>query len=341
MSSPRVAFLGSGALGVPTLEALARRGWVEVVVTQPDRPAGRGRANTPTPVATAAERLGLRVLRTEDANGQEIREACAAARQLAVIAFGQKLSPELLGGRVAVNLHPSDLPRWRGAAPIQRAMMAGEERIVACAIAVAQRMDAGEIYAREAFEVGATETAGELHDRVALACEPMMVRVLEQAAAGALRGEAQDDALATRAAKLSKAEAFVDFSQEARLVRSRIHGLQPWPGCDATVAGHALRLLRVRDVAASGAAGGAASAVAASGGDSKASAAGAIAGGDNTAAACGTILESGLVCCGDGAIELLEVQPVGGRAMSWADFRRGRAIAAGARIASAPRGAAP
>jgi len=249
-----VVFFGSGSLGVPCLQELARRGCIDVVVSQPDRPAGRGRVNTPTPISTAALECGLKLIRTDNANQLEIREQCARAKVIVVIAFGQKLLPELIADRVAINLHPSALPKWRGAAPIQRAMMAGEQRITACAMAVAERMDAGAIYARHDFELGATETAGELHDRIARDSVEMILQTIERARAGAIVGQEQIEANATRAMKLSKSEAYVDFAQPAQLVRCRIHGLAPWPGCDAEISGEPIRLLRVREVSVNGAA---------------------------------------------------------------------------------------
>ena len=191
MDSANVVFFGSGSLGVPCLQELARRGCIDVVVSQPDRPAGRGRVNTPTPISTAALECGLKLIRTDNANQLEIREQCARAKVIVVIAFGQKLLPELIADRVAINLHPSALPKWRGAAPIQRAMMAGEQRITACAMAVAERMDAGAIYARHDFELGATETAGELHDRIARDSVEMMLQTIERARVGAIIGQEQ------------------------------------------------------------------------------------------------------------------------------------------------------
>jgi methionyl-tRNA formyltransferase len=312
-----VAFLGGGSLGAPCLQELARRGWIDVVVSQPDRPAGRGRVNTPTAISSLALESGLDLIRTDNANDLEVRAQCARAKVIVVISFGQKLSPELLAGRVAINLHPSDLPKWRGAAPIQRAMMAGEERITACAMEVAQRMDAGAIFAKQVFEVGAMETAGELHDRIARESVDMMLQTIERALQGALVGEAQIESNATRAMKLSKSEAFVDFAQSARMVRCRIHGLAPWPGCDAEIAGEPIRLLRVKEVSMPSVD---------LGGQ-----------GPKSCAAPGNIVRGGLVSCGEGAIEILQVQPVGGRAMAWADFCRGRSIEMGQRITSSPR----
>jgi len=325
-----VVFFGSGSLGVPCLQELARRGCIDVVVSQPDRPAGRGRVNTPTPISTAALECGLKLIRTDNANQLEIREQCARAKVIVVIAFGQKLLPELIADRVAINLHPSALPKWRGAAPIQRAMMAGEQRITACAMAVAERMDAGAIYARHDFELGATETAGELHDRIARDSVEMIMQTIERALAGAIIGQEQIEANATRAMKLSKSEAFVDFAQPAQLVRCRIHGLAPWPGCDAEISGEPIRLLRVREVSVNGAA------LSATPSDNVP---GANVLGENISGVNvpGEILQGGFVACAVGAIEILQVQPVGGRAMAWQDFCRGRSIQAGQRMTSAPR----
>ena len=320
-----MVFFGSGSLGVPCLQELARRGCIDVVVSQPDRPAGRGRVNTPTPISTAALECGLKLIRTDNANQLEIREQCARAKVIVVIAFGQKLLPELIADRVAINLHPSALPKWRGAAPIQRAMMAGEQRITACAMAVAERMDAGAIYARHDFELGATETAGELHDRIARDSVEMILQTIERARAGAIIGQEQIEAHATRAMKLSKSEAYVDFAQPAQLVRSRIHGLAPWPGCDAEISGEPIRLLRVREVSVNGAALSATPSENVPG----ANVPSANVPGENVP---GEILQGGFVAC-----EILQVQPVGGRAMAWQDFCRGRSIQAGQRMTSVPR----
>ena len=330
MDAANVVFFGSGSLGVPCLQELARRGCIDVVVSQPDRPAGRGRVNTPTPISTAALECGLKLIRTDNANQLEIREQCARARVIVVIAFGQKLLPELIADRVAINLHPSALPKWRGAAPIQRAMMAGEQRITACAMAVAERMDAGAIYARHDFELGATETAGELHDRIARDSVEMILQTIERARAGAIIGQEQIEAHATRALKLSKSEAYVDFAQPAQLVRSRIHGLAPWPGCDAEISGEPIRLLRVREVSVNGAAFSATPSDNVPG----ANGLGENVPGENVP---GEILQGGFVACAVGAIEILQVQPVGGRAMAWQDFCRGRSIQAGQRMTSVPR----
>jgi methionyl-tRNA formyltransferase len=299
-----VAFLGSGSLGVPTLEALQAQGLLRVVVSQPDRPAGRGLKLVPTPVSAWAIARGVPLVRTENANQGEALEAVrAAGGPLVVVAFGQKLGPELLQGRLSVNLHPSALPKWRGAAPIQRAMLAGESRIGVCAIAVADRMDAGTILDAFEMDLAPQETAAEALDRAATEAVPMMLSVVRRLLTGDDSGRVQDHALATRAAKLSKADASVDLTQSADAVRLRVNGLQPWPGCVVRVAGQELRWLRVAPAQGHGSP--------------------------------GELLADGCVACGAGAVRPVEVQPPGGKAMAWADWLRGRRIEAGTRVESA------
>jgi methionyl-tRNA formyltransferase len=303
-TAPGVAFLGSGSLGVPTLEALHAQGLLRVVVSQPDRPAGRGLKLVPTPVSEWALAHGVPLVRTENANeGPALEAVRAAGGPLVVVAFGQKLGPELLQGRCSVNLHPSALPRWRGAAPIQRAMLAGESRIGVCAIAVAERMDAGTILDAFEMELAERETAAEALDRAAIESVPMMLSVVRRLLVGDAAGREQDHALATRAAKLSKADASVDLSRSADAVRLRVHGLQPWPGCVVRVGGQEVRWLRLAPAEGQGSP--------------------------------GELLSDGRVACGRGAVRPIEVQPPGGKAMAWADWLRGRRLDAGARVESA------
>jgi len=322
-----VVLLGSGAFAVAPFSALRTAApelglHVACVVSQPDRRAGRGQALAPTPVSAWALANGLPLERTDDASAgaslARIRGAGAAL--LVVVAFGQRLGQELLDGVAAVNLHGSLLPAWRGAAPIQRSLMAGDARVGVTVIGLADRIDAGAVFAEASTEPREAETAGELHDRLSvLGCAPLLDTVrrwraafdahsntpLRQRATRALEslgGVQQDERLVTRAAKLSRADAWVDFTAAARAVSARINGLSPWPGVDALVGQHALRILRARPAA----------------------------GGDAPNARAGEVTTAGSVACGRGAVELLEVQPPGGSVMSWDAFRRGRQIAAGA-----------
>ncbi len=309
----RIAFLGSGAFGVPTLEALARRFVVPLVISQPDRPAGRGRRETPTPVsariledADGGVFAATELIRTDDANGEAVIERILENRidAMVVIAFGQKLGASLLDGRFAVNLHASLLPRWRGAAPINRSMMAGDAETGVSVISLADRMDAGEVHAMRSTAIDPGETAGELHDRLAVLGVDAVLEVLDRFRAGKVESEVQDEAAVTAASKLSKAEATVDFDGSAGRVRGRIHGLVPWPGCQVEAVepdgtSHRLRIHRVRELE------------------------------DEVVGEAGTLFEDGTVACRTGGVRLLEVQVPGGRAMGWADLRRGRPFADG------------
>lgn len=312
----RVAFLGSGAFGVPTLEALGRGFEVPLVISQPDRPAGRGRLETPTPVSAriledvdGGAFAGTELVRTENANGAAVVERLADHRvdAMVVIAFGQKLGAALLDGRFAINLHASLLPRWRGAAPINRSMMAGDAETGVSVISLASRMDAGEVHATRSTAIDPRETAGELHDRLAVLGVDAVMEVLDRFAAGVVESIVQDEAAVTAAAKLSKAEATVDFDRSADRVRGRIHGLVPWPGCQVEAVEpngttHRLRIHRVEALP------------------------------DTVDGGAGTLFEDGTVACRTGAVRLLEVQIPGGRAMDWADLRRGRPFPEGTRL---------
>lgn len=307
----RILFLGSGEFGLPTLAALAREHTIVGVVTQPDRPAGRNRRLTPTPIgAWAAEHLpGCPLFKPEDVNQSGVVEAVRAlpAEAWVIIAFGQKLSPALIEGRFAINLHASLLPRWRGAAPIHRAMIAGDSESGNSVITIADRMDAGLVLGRSRRAIAPNISAGELHDQLAHDGPELIQRVLQQHAEGTLRPESQDETLVTKAAKLSKAEGWVDWSAPAAACRARIHGLSPWPGVTATIQGESVKLLRVADELSP------------------------------SSAPPGTLFEAalGLVACGGGtALRLIEVQPANGKPMAWADFVRGRSLPLGTLISS-------
>jgi methionyl-tRNA formyltransferase len=309
----RVMFFGSGEFGLPTLGWLHERHEVVAVVSQPDRPAGRKRVLTPTPVAAWALERGLPLLREGDVNRRAFVEQVAAleAEASVVIAFGQKLGPALIEamGRLAVNLHASLLPVYRGAAPINWAMIHGEARTGVSVIGLAQRMDAGAVYATEAVDIDPRETAGELHDRLAGLGPAAVERVLEQLEAGRLQPMPQDHSRATRAPKLSKADGTTGFDMPAAEVRARVHGLTPWPGCRVrwTREGQQQGVLTLHRVA------------------------------DRSDAPVdrgerpepGGVLEGGAVVCGQGVVELLALQKPGGRVMGWDEFVRGTPVRAG------------
>ncbi len=313
----RLVFLGSGTFGLPALDALSRAHTIAMVITQPDRKAGRGGTLTPTPVgAWAAEHLqggeaGLPILKPERINDPPSVEQIRAVEADAwvVIAFGQKLGQPLLADRFAINLHASLLPRWRGAAPINAAILAGDAVTGNSVITLAERMDAGRVLGQTDRPIGPTETAGELHDLLAGDGPGLVLRVLEERAAGRLQQSEQDESLVTLAKKLSRADGWIDCEGSAEDCRRRINGLSPWPGVQATLAGHTLKLLRAKTQQE----------------ESVAQLP------DSAPPVPGTLIEptAGLVACREGLLQLLKVQPAGKKPMAWADFARGRELAPG------------
>ncbi|MCC7407038.1 MAG: methionyl-tRNA formyltransferase [Phycisphaeraceae bacterium] len=233
----RLVLLGSGEFGLPTFKSMRSVHDVLLVVTQPDRPAGRHRQLTPTPVGQWAVEQGLPVIKPPDVNDPAIVEQIAALRPDAavVIAFGQKLGPALIAalGRLAVNLHASLLPKYRGAAPINWAILRGETETGVSVISLADRMDAGLIYAQAATPIGPTETAGELHDRLAEMGPAAVGGVLDALTRGSLASHPQDESQTTKAPKLSRADGVVSFAATSEEVCRRIHALTPWPGVEA------------------------------------------------------------------------------------------------------------
>lgn len=317
----RILFFGSGAFGIPTLAALVARHEVLAVVTQPDKPAGRKRTLTPTPVAAWAIDHGLTVYKQEDVNDPAFVQTIADYRADAsvVIAFGQKLGEPLIAamGKLAVNLHASLLPRYRGAAPINWAMIDGLDKSGVSVIALAQRMDAGDVYATAELPIDPRETAGELHDRLAELGPSAVGKVLDDLAAGTLAPVVQDESAATKARKFVKADGTVDFNQPAHAVRARVHGLTPWPGCRVLwhegVSGAPgtpgqseptpVTLVRVEDLPDV-----------------------------SHGAEPGEVIADRLIACGSGAIRPLELQLPGKRVMSLDAFVAGNPLIPGQRF---------
>lgn len=308
----RVVFAGSGEFGIPTLEAMRDAGHEIIrIVTQPDRPAGRGRALTPTPVAAVAVGAGLDMLRTADIN----KESLPPADVMVVIAFGQKIAEHQVNHpRLgSVNLHASRLPRYRGAAPINWAIINGERTAGNSVIRLAQRMDAGAVLGQSELTIGDLETAGELHDRLALDGAPLVLRVLDELATGRAVEMVQDESRATLAPKLSRESAALDWTRPADEVARRIRGLYPWPGCRVSLCDAegtpiaSLRLVRARPGP-----------------------------GEGPRWEPGEIMSNGLVQAGDGAgVEIIEVQPDGKRPMLLAEYCRGHPWQPGLRLRSA------
>jgi methionyl-tRNA formyltransferase len=297
-----ILFAGSGEFGAPSLERLIARGAkIAAVYTQPDRPAGRGKKLTPTPIAQVAAKHGIEAIRTADLN----KESLPPADVMVVIAFGQKIAPHAvdhprLG---SINLHASLLPKYRGAAPIHRALMAGDTVVGNSVIRLAEKMDAGDVLGQSHVTVHLAETTGELHDRLALDGAELIEQVVHDLLAGMHTEMPQDHSLATLAGKLSRADAAIDWSRPAAAIAAHINGLSPWPGCRVklmygTEEISRLTLLRAKPVI------------------------------DKLAIQPGTLDSDGHVHAGTnseggGAIEILDIQPEGGRPMPLHSYQHG------------------
>lgn len=233
-----IVYIGSGKFGLDCLGALSNSHHsVSTVVTATSKPSGRGRKQRSTPVAEWAERKGVPVFETDDVNSPDSVEKISACKPdlLVVIAFGQKISREVieLAEKEAVNVHASLLPKYRGAAPVNRAIIKGEKRTGVTIITLADKMDAGEIIAAKAVEIGDSETAGELEERLAKLASDIFVETLDKIETGTAEYEKQDESQATLAPKLKKSDGFLDFSLPAEKIESWIRGVCPWPGGQA------------------------------------------------------------------------------------------------------------
>lgn len=234
----RIVFLGSGHFGLPCLDAMLRsRHSIEFIATQPPNPAGRGRRPSPTPVADWAERHLVSYIETPNIN--EPDNLCTIARHrpdlLVVIAFGQKISDQLIQmpPHQAINVHGSVLPRWRGAAPINWSIIAGDQTSGVTIITLADRIDAGLMLGTSEVLIKSGETAGELHDRLAELSAPLLMQTLDAIETGQVTYSEQDEAGVTMARKLKKSDGFLDFHDTADELDRKIRGFWPWPGASA------------------------------------------------------------------------------------------------------------
>jgi methionyl-tRNA formyltransferase len=302
-----ILFAGSGEFGVPTLRRLLERGGrVKRVYSQPSKPAGRGNKLTPTPIARFAREQGLEVVETTDINADPLPPADA----LVVIAFGQKLAPHVVdhASLGAINLHASRLPRYRGAAPINWAVINGDSTTGNSVIRLAQRMDAGAVLAMSELPIHPHDTAGDIHDRLSLDGAGLVESVLCSLRAGTAQPLEQDHTQATKAPKLTRESSKLDFSSDATSIANQIRGLYPWPGCRVRVLDDNAELTRMTLIRAEPIAGGASS--------------------------IGRFQSDLSIACGRGALKLIDVQPEGKRPMSFTAFCNGHAISAGMRLES-------
>jgi methionyl-tRNA formyltransferase len=244
-----IAFAGTPEFAVPSLRALVATGArVPLVLTQPDRPAGRGRRLTGSPVKACALELGIPVEQPATLrDGQVLARLGERPDLMVVIAYGLLLPPAVLAWpkRGCINLHASILPRWRGAAPIQRAVLAGDAETGISVMQMDAGLDTGPVYAIHRTPIRPHDTAGALHDRLAALAADALVAALPGVLDGSARAEPQREDLAVHAPKIAKAEGIVDWRAPAAELERRVRGFNPWPVAEATLTdGRRLRIWR-------------------------------------------------------------------------------------------------
>ncbi|OHX34576.1 methionyl-tRNA formyltransferase [Methylomonas sp. LWB] len=244
-----IVFAGTPDFAVPTLQALiASRHRVVAVYTQPDRPAGRGRKLTASPIKALALEHAIPVHQPENFKQVGAIQALATLQPdlLVVVAYGLILPQAVLDIPKfgSINVHGSLLPRWRGAAPIHRAVMAGDAETGITIMKVVKKLDAGDMLYKAVCPIGPTSTSSELHDHLALLGAEGLVTVVDQIASGNVVAEPQDEALVTYAHKLEKAEAILDWSESADALDRKIRGLNAWPVAQTSFDDQVLRVWR-------------------------------------------------------------------------------------------------
>lgn len=298
MTKPRVLFAGTPDFALASLKALVENGVVPVaVLTQPDRPAGRGKKLTASPVKKFAQKQGLPL-----SQPTTLRDATVIAEMIAfepdimiVAAYGLILPQDVLDvpTQGCLNVHASLLPRWRGAAPIQAAILAADKSTGISLMKMTAGLDCGPVFLSEAIDIGAAETAGELHDHLAALGGRMLAENLATIVAGDMEAIEQDESLVTYAEKVTTADAALDWSQSAEEVSRKVRAYNPVPGAYFRVGEERVKCWRANAVAA-------------------------------TTAIAGTVLSADrdgiVVACGEGSISLQEVQRPGKGRLSAQEF---------------------
>ncbi len=299
----RIVFAGTPEFAVPCLRAAANKAEVVAVYTQPDRPAGRGRGLTPSPVKLEAVQRGIPVLQPENFKSALSKRALRALKPdlMVVVAYGLILPQSVLDIPLhgCWNVHASLLPRWRGAAPIQRAIEAGDSESGVCLMQMEKGLDTGPVLLAQALEIGADETGGQLHDRLsALGAQVLADALGLLRATIALPPHPQPDAGVTYAHKIDKAEARLDWMQPAVALANKVRAFNPWPVAEAQLAGERVRIH------------------------------GAVAIDEAHAAVPGSVLRAGRdgidIACGEGVLRIRVLQREGGKAITAADYLNAR-----------------
>ena len=306
---PTIVFMGTSEYAVPCLRGLAAAGYsIPRVITQPDRPKGRGRLLSPPPVKTAARDLGLTVWQPPSVRAEAFVSELAALSPdlLAVVSYGKILPRPVLDlPRLgAVNIHPSLLPAYRGPSPIQWAVVNMEKTTGVTSIYMDEGMDSGDIILSVATDIGPDENAGALHDRLALMGARLLTDTVARIAAGQARRTPQDHARATFAPLLTKAHGRMDWRRPARQLAAFVNGMTPWPGAYTYLNQKRYRILKAEEITT------------------------------DASGPPGTVLPGFpgelRVAAGEGVLSVLTIQGESGKALAVADFLRGCPVAAGA-----------
>jgi methionyl-tRNA formyltransferase len=304
----KLVFMGTPDFAVPALHAVHTAGHdIVLVVTQPDRPRGRGRKVEPPPVKKAAEKLGLAVIQPDNLRNENAKQALQAADAdlFIVVAFGHLLRESVLRMPKlgCINVHASLLPKYRGPAPIQWAVINGDTETGVTTMLIDKGLDTGDMLMTVQEPIGPADTAGSLHDRLAQRGADLLVRTLAAFADGTVRRTPQDHSAATYAPLLKKTDGLIDWKKPAAKIEPFIRGMSPWPGAFTFWKNTRLKIYRSEVTAAAG------------------------------QAQPGTILDGRpgrlIVATGDGALSILELQSASGSRLPVSEFLRGFRVAPG------------
>jgi methionyl-tRNA formyltransferase len=308
----RLLFFGTPEFAVPSLSALVRSPHSVVgVITQPERPRGRGQRRRPEAIAVAALDHQLWLVQPDSLKGATFLDSLAARRpDLGVVAAYGRILPQAvldLPTLGIINVHASLLPRWRGAAPVHRAVLAGDHHTGITIMRVVVALDAGPMLARTSTPIDPNETSAQLESRLAILGADLLVDTVNRLSTGPVEETPQDDRAATYASKIARSDSPIDWARPAHVLHNQIRGLHPWPLASTALGGR--RLLVLRSLVEHG---------------------------QSPAAAPGTILAAGAdgltVAAHPGAVRILELQPEGRRVMSVRDFLNGTHVVAGERL---------
>jgi methionyl-tRNA formyltransferase len=308
----KILYLGSGEFGIPSLNALVESSHdLHFIVTQPRRASGRGRKPVPTSVAQWASTNSRTFIETENVNTPQIIDKITGLKPdlIVVTAFGQKIGNDLINlpPKGTINVHASLLPKYRGAAPINWAIINGETETGITIITLAEKMDAGQILSMEKIEILVNETAGQLHDRLAHIAAPLLLKTLDRIADSTITYTEQDHSKATLAPKLKKSDGFLDLNEPAEVLARKIRGLWPWPGASTVYKSKkANKSLRVTIAMAE-----------------------VVKISNPSALPIGTLDENLNVICGQDSLKVTRIKPDGSRLMDFADFVNGQHLSAG------------